>query len=64
VHFIHGDDDRNVRVNQTIDLVRRVDGVDIEERIIPDEIHDFLRHRNWLQVDAATAEFLERKLKP
>ncbi len=64
VLFIHGDDDRNVRVNQTIDLVGRLDGVDVEELIIPDEIHDFLQQRNWLRVDAATAEFLERKLKP
>jgi dipeptidyl aminopeptidase/acylaminoacyl peptidase len=64
VLFIHGDDDRNVRVNQTIDLVRRLDGVEIEELIIPDEIHDFLQHRNWLRVDAATADYLERKLKP
>ncbi|OYU14526.1 MAG: peptidase S9 [Alphaproteobacteria bacterium PA4] len=62
VLFIHGDDDRNVRVNQTIDLVRRLDGVAIEELIIPDEIHDFLRQQNWQRVDAATADYLERKL--
>lgn len=66
VLFIHGDDDRNVRVNQTIDLVRRLEGrgVLMEEIIIPNEIHDFLRHQDWLKVDGATADFLERQLKP
>ncbi len=62
VLFIHGDDDRNVRVNQTIDLVRRLEGVDYEELIIPDEIHDFLRQHDWATVDAATVEYLGRKL--
>ncbi len=66
VLLIHGDDDRNVRINQTVDLVRRLDaqGVEYEEMLIPDEIHDFLRHENWLKADAATARFLEAKLKP
>lgn len=67
VLFIHGDDDRNVRVGQTIDLVRRLDAkgdVPYEELVIPDEIHDFLQHKNWVKAGAATAEFLERSLKP
>lgn len=64
--LIHGDDDRNVRVGQTVDLARRLDarGIAYEELIIPNEIHDFLRHDSWKRVDAATAEFLERHLKP
>jgi dipeptidyl aminopeptidase/acylaminoacyl peptidase len=64
VLFIHGDDDRNVRFNQTIDLVRRLQakGTPFEELVIPDEIHDFLRAQDWATVDAATAEFLTRKL--
>ena len=33
-----------------------------EELIIPDDIHDFLRDANWRKADAATAEFLARKL--
>jgi dipeptidyl aminopeptidase/acylaminoacyl peptidase len=66
VLLIHGDDDRNVRVDQTVDLVQRLKarGVSFEEIIIPDDIHDFLLYRNWLRVDKATAEYLERKLKP
>ena len=64
VLFIHGDDDRNVHVDQTIDLARRLRdrGVPHEELIIPDDIHDFLRDANWRKADAATAEFLTRKL--
>jgi dipeptidyl aminopeptidase/acylaminoacyl peptidase len=64
VLFIHGDDDRNVRVDQTVDLVQRLRkrGVQLEEMIIPDEIHDFLLYRNWLRVNSATAEFFERWL--
>jgi dipeptidyl aminopeptidase/acylaminoacyl peptidase len=65
VLLIHGDDDRNVRFHQTVDLARRLEakGVDFEELVIPDDIHDFLRYANWLKADEATAEFLARKLK-
>jgi dipeptidyl aminopeptidase/acylaminoacyl peptidase len=64
VLLIHGDDDRNVRVDQTVDLVQRLKakGVRYEELIIPDDIHDFLLYRNWTTVNAATAAFLEREL--
>lgn len=66
VLLIHGDDDRNVRINQTIALAAelRARGVPFEEMIIPNEIHDFLRHAGWAQVNAATADYLERQLKP
>jgi dipeptidyl aminopeptidase/acylaminoacyl peptidase len=66
VLLIHGDDDRNVKFNQTIDLVRRLDaqGVRYEELVLPNEIHDFLRHEDWLKADIATVNFLERELKP
>jgi dipeptidyl aminopeptidase/acylaminoacyl peptidase len=66
VLLIHGDDDRNVRIDQTVDLARRLKaaGVSFEEMIIPDEIHDFLLYRNWLRANRATADFFERKLKP
>jgi dipeptidyl aminopeptidase/acylaminoacyl peptidase len=66
VLLIHGDDDRNVRFNQTVDLARRLDkqGVRYEELIFPNEIHDFLRHQDWLKADQASVMFLERELKP
>ena len=64
VLLIQGDDDRNVHFAETIDLARRLEakGVDFEELVIPDEIHGFLRYASWLKADAATAEYLARKL--
>lgn len=64
VLLIQGDDDRNVRFNQTIDLARRLDaiGAPYEELVLPDEIHGFLRYADWLKADAATEAFLTRKL--
>jgi len=64
VLLIQGDDDRNVRFAETIDLARRLQakGVDFEEMVIPDEIHGFLRYGSWLKADSATAEYLTRKL--
>ncbi len=66
VLLIHADDDRNVRFNQTVDLVQRLTtaGVPHEVIVIPDDTHHFLRHANWLKVGAATAAFFERKLEP
>ena len=66
VLFIHGDDDRNVRFNQTTDLVARMrkTKVPFETLVIPDDTHHFMMHRNQMKVNKATAEFLERMLKP
>ena len=33
------------------------------ELVIPDDPHHFMRHANWLRVNAATADFFERVLK-
>ncbi len=65
VLLIHGDDDRNVDFSQTVDLVQRLRArkVDFEQVVFPDEVHDFLLHRNWLDAFAAAAEFLDRRLK-
>jgi dipeptidyl aminopeptidase/acylaminoacyl peptidase len=64
VLLIHGDDDRNVQVTQTVDLVQRLrsQGVRFEEILIPDEIHDFLRYASWQKVGHAVTAFLEREL--
>ena len=66
VLFIHGDDDRNVHFNQTIDLERRLDarGQPYQELILPDEIHGFLRWGDWVTADTASIRFLEDVLKP
>jgi dipeptidyl aminopeptidase/acylaminoacyl peptidase len=65
VLLIHGDDDRNVRFNQTVELVRRLAaaGVPYEEIVIPDDTHHFMRHANQLLVNDAVAAFFERTLK-
>ena len=65
VLFIHGDDDRNVRFNQSVDLIRRLEKtpVSMEAIVIVDDTHHFMRHANQLRVDEAIVEFLERKLK-
>jgi dipeptidyl aminopeptidase/acylaminoacyl peptidase len=64
VLFIHGDDDRNVRFSETVDLVQRVReaGIPYEEIVIPDDTHHWMLHRNNLRVNAAIAEYFERKL--
>jgi dipeptidyl aminopeptidase/acylaminoacyl peptidase len=66
VLLIHGDDDRNVEFIQTVDLLRRLEkrNVPVEQIVIPDDTHHFLRHANWLKIGEATADFFERKLKP
>ncbi|CAN5769828.1 hypothetical protein BH23GEM10_BH23GEM10_02910 [soil metagenome] len=64
VLLIHGDDDRNVRFSDTVDLARRLElhGVPFEELIIPDDTHHFMRHANWVRVNQATFDFLHRHL--
>ncbi|MFT4196801.1 MAG: alpha/beta fold hydrolase [Pseudoxanthomonas sp.] len=64
VLFIHGDDDRNVHVEQTIDLVRQLDGRGVDDSVIllPDESHHLVRYANTLRVDEATVRFFEEHL--
>jgi dipeptidyl aminopeptidase/acylaminoacyl peptidase len=66
VLFIHGDDDRNVYFTQTVDLIARLRAkgdVTIEQLIFPDEIHDLLLQRDWLDAYEAEAVFFDRYLK-
>jgi dipeptidyl aminopeptidase/acylaminoacyl peptidase len=35
----------------------------VEHVVFPDEVHDFLRHANWVRAYQATADFFDRKLK-
>ena len=65
VLLIHGDDDRNVRFGQTVDLARRLAaaGVSYEELVIPDDTHHWMRWANAVTVGKATAEFFDRKLR-
>ncbi len=64
VLLIHGDDDRNVPFGESVDLAKalRRQGVEFEQLVLADEVHDFLTHRSWMKAFAAAADFLERKL--
>jgi len=64
VLLIHGDDDRNVPFSETVTLVEalRKQGVEFEQLIFPDEVHDFLTHSRWLEAYHAAADFLRRHL--
>ncbi len=64
VLLIHGDDDRNVRFLETVNLVEELRKRDVhtETVVFPDEVHSFLLHRNWLEAYGATADFFQRML--
>jgi len=65
VLLMQGDDDRNVQFNQTVmlaDALRR-QHVPFELMVFPDEVHDFLLYRSWLESYRAATQFLDRKLK-
>ena len=66
VLLMQGDDDRNVEFQQMVDLVQRLrlTHVQFEEKVIPNEIHGFLRWHSWLDVDKSAADFFARYLKP
>jgi dipeptidyl aminopeptidase/acylaminoacyl peptidase len=64
VLLVHGDDDRNVKFNQTVVLADalRKRQVPVEELIFPDEVHDFLLYRHWREAFEAADRFLEKYL--
>jgi dipeptidyl aminopeptidase/acylaminoacyl peptidase len=41
----------------------RAQNVPFEQLILPDEIHGFLRWRDWVRAYSATADFFDRSLK-
>lgn len=65
VLFIHGDDDRNVPFNQTVNLVEklRARNVYFEQLVFPDEVHSFLLQSNWLKAYHASSDFFNARLK-
>ncbi|HAS58607.1 MAG TPA: peptidase S9, partial [Algoriphagus sp.] len=64
VLFIHSDDDRNVNVSQTTDLIRRFEELNkpYESILIPGDTHHWMKWRNMIRVDQATADFLKKHL--
>ena len=65
VLFIHGDDDRNVNISHTVDLIRRFDekNMPYEFLMLPNETHHLMKYSNMVMVDEHIVEFLERYLK-
>ena len=65
VLIIHADDDRNVRFSESTDLVQRLTqkGVLMETLVIVDDTHHFMKQKNQLRVNNATADFLIRYLQ-
>jgi dipeptidyl aminopeptidase/acylaminoacyl peptidase len=66
VLLIQGDDDRNVNFDQMVDLVPRLreQKVEFKQLVFPDEVHDFLLYRHWMEAYRAGAEFFDQQLKP
>ena len=64
VLVVQADDDRNVPFAQSVELVEALRGqnVDVEQVVLPDEIHDLLRGRSWLTLFHSTDDFFGRKL--
>ena len=64
VLIVHADDDRNVAFSQSVELIQglRKQGVETEQVIIPNEIHDLLRHQSWVTLFQAADDFFNRKL--
>ncbi len=64
VLFIHADDDRNVSVSQTADLIRRFEelGKPYQSILIPGDTHHWMKWSNMIKVDQATADFLKKYL--
>ena len=63
--LIQGDDDRNVAFEQMEEMVPmlRQQGVQFEQIVFPDEVHDFLMWRSWVKAYHAELDFFDRKLK-
>jgi len=63
VLIIQGDDDRNVRFNQSVDLVNRLEkqGVPFETMVIVDDTHHWMRFSNAVTVYGSAADFFVRK---
>lgn len=65
VLLIQGDNDDEVPFLQTVRLAAalRQRQVDVETLVFPDELHDFLLHRNWVAALSAASDFLDRHLR-
>ncbi|MGV3708770.1 MAG: S9 family peptidase [Gemmatimonas sp.] len=62
VMLVHGDDDRNVDFAQTVGLVQllRARNIYHEMIIVPDDLHESMIHKNWVDTFGAMTKFLKR----
>ena len=65
VLIIHADDDRNVRFNESVDLINRLEKqqVPYETIMIADDTHHWMKWENAVTVYGAVADFFVRKFK-
>ncbi|MCF8324039.1 MAG: prolyl oligopeptidase family serine peptidase [Leadbetterella sp.] len=63
VLIIHADDDRNVRFNQSTDLINRLEkkGIPYETMMIVDDTHHWMNWENSVKIYQATADFFVKK---
>ena len=66
VLLIHADDDRAVPFQQTVELANALRGLghaQVDQLIIPNEIHDLLRHESWEIFFDATDRYFDKYLR-
>jgi dipeptidyl aminopeptidase/acylaminoacyl peptidase len=65
VLLVHGDDDRNVNFSQTVGLVQllRARNIPYELIVYPDDVHETLLHKRWLNTFGRMDEFLKKYLR-
>lgn len=65
VLIIHADDDRNVRFNQSTDLVNRLEekGIPYQTLMIVDDTHHWMKWTNAVTVYNAVADYFVKKFK-
>jgi dipeptidyl aminopeptidase/acylaminoacyl peptidase len=64
VLVVQADDDRNVPLQQSLELIEdlRLHHVDHDEIMMPNEIHDLARYSSWIALFKATDAYLNRHL--
>jgi dipeptidyl aminopeptidase/acylaminoacyl peptidase len=65
VLVVQADDDRNVPLQQSVELIQdlRQHHIDHEEIVFPNEIHDLTRYSSWITLFKATDAYLNRYLQ-
>ncbi len=66
VLVVHADDDRNVPLQQSSQLIRdlRAHKIPFEQILMPNEVHDLTRYASWLTLFRATDSYLGKHLHP